>query len=467
MTILTSVWLGSGTSLTEYNNLRETFAGKPPETFAVSPVKAELFSTTEDRIGLMLLERRGAAAIINIHGVLVNSHEWWHPFALGHIASYAAIRDAVSIILEDNSITDVLLSIESTGGAVSGIDTASDAIARLKRSKTVNAHTSTVATSAGYWLACTAERLTANRMAQLGSVGVIAIYQDFSKSAEDHGVKFEVFSAGKEKAYGFGGVEFTDEERETIQAHVQKTYNFFLSHVARNRDLRVGDREQWADAKIFYAGEARSVGLIDAIAKIDDVLSGKTAVTKGRGKAMTINEEKLARISAGEDPETVLTPEELDVFLSANPSTEAEDDVTPEQEAAATASEVEEGEAAPTESDGLAASALTELSRDLGRAEAMLEAKESQIEKMKAELEENEEVIKSLKEVAQAAVTNLQVALGSPREKLSAPSEIVEQYTTLRKELEGRMPKGRVSSATATTTEKPETITSPLRYWEK
>lgn len=449
-------WIGSGTSLQAYIDLKNTFAGTTQAPIQASSKVADSFNTNENRVGLLLLDRHGSVGIVYAHGVMVQNHEWWHTYAVGEVTSYAAIKDAINILLEDKTIERIVLNIESPGGTVTGLSTAADAIKSAKKLKPVQAHTENAAMSAGYWLAATADSITASKMAEVGSIGVMAIYTDYSRQAEDLGIKFHVFTAGKEKGYGFGGTEFTEDEKASIQSRIDKMYTFFLSHVASNRNVSLRDKAAWADAKIFFAGEAKAVGLVDGIASLEDVIGGKAAVSKNSNKsakAMNISPEKLARIAAGESPETVLTPEELATYYETQPSASADPDPTVEPTTEDPAADPV-AEPSASEPAAVATSAeLTKMAVSLGRAEAKAEALEAQLTALKTELEAEKAGVKALVTVAQAAVTNLQIALREPKEKASAPAAILAQFEELQAKFQAKFQVGRKSSADTYTKE--------------
>jgi capsid assembly protease len=450
-------WMGSGSSLQAYSDLKQVYLGSTTVApLAFSQSFADTFKTTKERIGLMLLDRSGSTGILYAHGSLVNNHEWWHTYEVGNVTSYAAIRDAVNILIEDDTIERIVLNVESPGGSVAGINAASDVIKSAKRKKPIQAHTDNMATSAGYWLASATDLVTAGKMASVGSIGVIAIYEEFTKAAEKYGIQFHVFTAGKEKGYGFGGTEFTDEEKEAIQSRIDKMYNFFLSHVASARNVSLRDKETWADAKIFFAGEAKAVGLVDSITSLEDVIGGKAAVSKNSNKksakAMTISEEKLARIAAGESPETVLTPAELAMHLEGQ--IEGEGDNEPEApEAPENPTEPEVEPEVPEAPSATATADLTKMAISLGRAEAKVESLEAQLTALREELEASKAGVSALTVVAQAAVTNLQIALREPKEKATAPAAILAQYEELQGKFQSKFSAGRKSSAKADTAE--------------
>ena len=278
-------------------------------------------------------------------------------------------------------------------------------------------------------------------MAQVGNIGTMALIPDLSKMYEDMGVKFHLFKAGKEKGFGLSETEFTEEEKAHFQSHVEKSNNFFLSHVSLNRNLLLSETDKWAEAKTFFGGEAKAVGLVDAVATLEELIGSLTASTNNGESDMSISAEKLAQIQAGAAPETVLTRAELATYM-----TSVEETVEEEVEATETEEvEVEDTAEAPVEP---APAADFNMARELGRAEAKIEVLEGQLADQQAKNESMKAQVDGLMVVAQAAVQNLQVALQLPKEAKGTAAEITAQYNELRSKMEEavrRCPKQAIS----------------------
>lgn len=443
-------WAGTGDSLQRFLDLNSKYGSQiQPAVVARDSADDEetwldpAFGVDIDRAGLLHLERNGNTGILKIQGSLVNGHQWWHAYVVGELTSYAALKDAVQILKADASISRVLIQVDSGGGAVAGVDSAARALKSLEATKNVTVHSETGAGSAGYWLAASAGKLFASPMATMGNIGTMVLLTDSSEAYAKAGVKFHLIKAGAEKGYGLPVTEFTAEELASIQSFVDKSNNFFLTHVSRSRNLMVSDATTWADAKIFFAGEAKAVGLIDGVATLEEVIGNMFASTTTGDNQMLISAEKLALIAAGAAPESVLTQAELAYYLDT-----AAKDVEPvEPEAVPEPVEPLAADPAPVEPTAEDVS----LAIQLGRAEAKLEAVEA---KLVTATETNEAMatqMSSLLVVAQAAVGNLQVALQKPKEVKSSAPDLLAQFNDLQTEMADRFPVGRKSSATSST----------------
>ena len=420
-------WLGSSETLTAYAKLEEKFAGASAGDIKAF-FEAPSSQSEEGPLGANLIDIQGTKAILNIQGSLVNADSWWHKYAPGEVTSYAAIKGAVSQLIQNTDIKDVVVNVSSGGGSFSGLSSAGKALKTLSKTKKVVGYTGDLAASAGMWLLSSAGKVYASETAELGSIGVIAMYQDMSKLLEEDGVRVHVVKAGEYKDYGSPFKEFSEEELGYLQSRVDQAYKFFVKHIASNRKLSMKDSSKWAEAQMFFASEAKAVGLVDEVADFEDIQTKSTSRTE---LSMTY-EEKMALISAGTPAEEVLDQEELNAFYASTTEPEAtepelEAEVTPEPE-------VEQPN-----------SGNYDLAVKLGRAEAKLEVAEG----MLAVAQERSELLQaqtaSLLKVAQAAVGNLQVALQKPKEVKTTADEVITQFDSLKAELSARFPSGRQS----------------------
>ena len=455
---MNQLWCGTGDSLSAFLALEAKYFEQLQPVAQTSYEDDEeidrMFGVDVERPGLMHLEKIGNTAILSIRGGLVNGHQWWHPFAVGQITSYESIKDAVAILNQSPDVSNVIVRVESPGGYVSGVDSASRALSSLRATKNVIVHSDTIAASAGYWLMSSLPNVYASPMAQIGNIGTLLLVPDYSEAYNKAGIKFHVFKAGKEKGYGLSETEFTEEEKASLQEYVEKSNNFFLTHVSRHRNLMISETDKWGEAQTFFAGEALSVGLIDGVATLEELVGRISASTNNGESDMVISQEKLAQISAGAAPETVLTQAELAAYeaqLQADP--EPVVDPEPEEQPEPSA-KVEEP----------ATQADLSLARELGKAEAKIETLTAQIEALQADKESAKAQTEGLKVVAQAAVANLQTALQMPKEVKADAAAIVAQYNELTEKMSARFPVGQKSSAAKTQADEPKAkVPHPFR----
>lgn len=413
----------------------------------------EVFGVKASRIGLTVMEKVGDTAVIKVHGSLTAKYSRWHSWFPGEVTSYEAIRDALQIAAEDEGSKSVLMDIASGGGMVSGLDMVTQVMRRVNAVKPVNGHTDRSAFSAAYWIMAGCRNVSASRMAEVGSIGTLAIVANMADPSNHYEMQYTVFREGEFKALGNPYEKLTEDAKAYIQKNIKEANQFFLEHVSQSRNLMVSESQVWAEGKTFYAREAVQNGLIDRIANLDDLIgSGAAATTTGdnRSYEMNISAEKRAQIAAGADPKVVLTAEELKAY---NAEVKAAEEAAEEEEEKGKEDDKEDGEGeegegegkegeGEEEGDGKTAQASATLVEELkssmrenGKLEAKLEAMAEKLAKAEARVTELQAESAELMKVAKTAVANLQVATQSPKEEKATAAEVIAQFAGLQAKL--------------------------------
>jgi signal peptide peptidase SppA len=162
----------------------------------------------------------------------------------------------------------ILLKIDSPGGTVTGIPELAAYLARIDSQIPVYAFTDTKAESAGYWVACGARKIFATGSSMLGSIGVYFPWIDASGQWQQDGIKADpiVNAEGIYKAAGFGP-SLSDDQRESIQQHVDKVFQLFSGFVESRRP--VVDLESMR-GQSFLGFDAKNNGIIDTVGTCAD-----------------------------------------------------------------------------------------------------------------------------------------------------------------------------------------------------
>ena len=195
---------------------------------------------------------------------------------LEEIKLFGPIIDAEEIVKQiedarkDDHIKGVLLNVNSPGGAVPPSVEISYAIRRLQEKKPVIAYASGIMASGSYYSSIFAKKIIANPGAIVGSIGVIMESADAQELLEKIGVKPQVVKQGTYKEAGTPTRQWTPEERAELERLTRETYRLFVSDVARARHLDINASDTYANAHIFLASRAKTVGLIDAVGTLND-----------------------------------------------------------------------------------------------------------------------------------------------------------------------------------------------------
>lgn len=196
--------------------------------------------------------------------------------------------------LADTNVGGIVIDVNSPGGAVSGVEELSADIYRARGQKPVMAIANHLAASAAYWIGTAADELWVTPSGQVGSIGVFAAHEDWSKALEMEGIKTTLVSAGKYKVEGNPYEPLTDESRASIQKQVDDFYGMFTKAVARNRGVPVADvRGGFGEGRVVGAQEAVKLGMADRVGTMAEVMaamskrlaSGARVLGTGRSEA--------------------------------------------------------------------------------------------------------------------------------------------------------------------------------------
>jgi capsid assembly protease len=245
-------------------------------------------------------EGKQYAAVIPVCGVLMKdvSEEDERDYGVCNVDRIGQALD--DVVLNDDSVSKVILDFKSPGGEVTGIEILARKIEALSKIKPIIGWTSTHAASGAWWLMsqCTEIGLTPD--ASIGSCGVYVMFENYSKALEQAGIEVKAISAGKFKMLGHGYKDMTKEEESIVQADVDNTYIKFKSAVTSKRNIKDEDLQG-----LMYEGEkAVSTGYADFISdslegylttkETNDMKSFKKIEVGATNKVATIVESAIA-----------------------------------------------------------------------------------------------------------------------------------------------------------------------------
>ena len=216
-------------------------------------------------------------ATLYIDGVIQKSNETYNQEWL-----LSTIED----LKKDPYNAGILLVVDSPGGTVYEADEAYLALKDYRDSgKEVWAYFESMAASGGYYIACAADTIWANRNTLTGSIGVIAGSSlDATEFLEKIGIKTTTFTAGKNKNMLNYNSPLTEEQRAIMQSVADDAYDQFTSIVASARQRSISQIRELADGRIYTAKQAQSNGLIDSIGTLMDAqekMADKVAFANG------------------------------------------------------------------------------------------------------------------------------------------------------------------------------------------
>lgn len=169
---------------------------------------------------------------------------------------------------------EVLIRLESPGGAAYAYGHAASQIDRLKRAgiKTTVA-VDRIAASGGYMMAAVADRIISAPMAIIGSIGVVAEVPNFHNVLKNLGIEYKQYTAGEFKRTISQFGEITEEGEEKFVNDLHRMHEIFKKHI---ETYRPGiDMDNVATGEHWSALDAIKHSLVDKIETSEDFLYGK------------------------------------------------------------------------------------------------------------------------------------------------------------------------------------------------
>lgn len=187
------------------------------------------------------------------------------------------LLDTIDDLADDSSNKGIMLYIDSPGGGVYQSDEVYLALKDYKKNtgRPVCAYMGPLAASGGYYIACAADSLNANRNTLTGSIGVIAGESlDVTGLLKKYGIKATTIHAGKNKNMLNINEPLTDEQKAIMQAVADEAYDQFTGIVAASRKMKIDTVKKLADGRIYTAKQALGNKLIDRICTWDEAITG-------------------------------------------------------------------------------------------------------------------------------------------------------------------------------------------------
>ena len=217
-------------------------------------------------------------------------------------ASTMQLRQALRAAASSPDVDVVVIRVDSPGGTVAGTMEAAQEVARLTTTKPVLAHIDDMGASAALWVVAMAGvgNVSANRMAEVGSVGAIAVLYDLSGAFEKEGIGvFAITSDGADlKAAGAPGREITEDDIAYFTSLINDAGGEFVKALAIARGMEQA-KIRALRGRILTAPDALAAGLIDHVRSFEDTLEVARGLALGRQNDRRQRESNRNRLRLG------------------------------------------------------------------------------------------------------------------------------------------------------------------------
>jgi protease-4 len=237
-----------------------------------------LLESVENKVDLPTVPFVG---VVKVDGTIVRSTS----SSLMDVESYNHNKTLNLIEQYQNSDQNkgILLYLNTPGGGVYESDELYQKLLKYKEKtgRPVWAYMASEACSGGYYAAMAADKINANRNTFTGSIGVIISLSNYKGLLDKLGVQTVLYTSGRNKSMGNGGVDITEEQSEIFQGLVDESYEQFVQIVAKGRNMSVDTVKPIADGRIYSAQQALKLKLIDEIADYDTTVDQMSKAVGG------------------------------------------------------------------------------------------------------------------------------------------------------------------------------------------
>jgi len=173
----------------------------------------------------------------------------------------------------DSSIKAIVLRINSPGGSAYGSEVIWREVKLAAETKPVIASMGDVAASGGYYIACAADTIMADRTTITGSIGIFGMIPNAEKLLEDKlGITQDVVTTNEHSDMISVTRPMTPFERDLMQQTIESGYDTFISRVAEGRSMEKTEVDEIGQGRVWAAVNAKEIKLIDVYGGLNDAI---------------------------------------------------------------------------------------------------------------------------------------------------------------------------------------------------
>ena len=187
------------------------------------------------------------------------------------------INKKIEQAFKTKNIKAVAILINSPGGSPVQAEQIFNRLRMLSEEKNIPilAFAEDLAASAGYYILCAGDEIYAAKNSILGSLGVISSGFGFEKVLKKAGIDRRVYSQGKNKSILDPFQKEKKEDIEILLDAQKEVYQNFKNIVLDRRKGKLDSKKDLFTGAFWAAGSAKSLGLIDDIDYIHNVIAKK------------------------------------------------------------------------------------------------------------------------------------------------------------------------------------------------
>ena len=197
-----------------------------------------------------------------------------------NIIGEGAMRRSISEARNNDDIKAIVLRIDSPGGNALTSDLIWREIELTKKVKPVVVSMGNYAASGGYYIACNANTIFAEKNTITGSIGVFGMLPNFSGLSTKMGIHSEQVNTHQNSG-NYNPFAPIDEKFKAVTTEgVEQIYKTFVSHVAQGRKMSFAQVDAIAQGRVWTGADAIKIGLVDKIGGLHDAIQEAARLAK-------------------------------------------------------------------------------------------------------------------------------------------------------------------------------------------
>ncbi len=219
--------------------------------------------------------------ILPIQGMIIPKSDIFTLIFGGFAALDILTRDFRELAGRDDVHT-IVLDIDSPGGNAFGVQQFANLIFNSRADKSIIAVTSGMMASAAMWIGAAAHKIViTGDVTVVGSIGTVTSHVDISEAEKMAGIKTTEVAAGKFKRVPSMFEPLTTKGKQVLQGQVNHANTAFINDIAKFRGVIPSTVvSKMAEGKTFIGTQGISVGLIDEMLTMEEVLNNTTDSTQ-------------------------------------------------------------------------------------------------------------------------------------------------------------------------------------------
>lgn len=191
-----------------------------------------------------------------------------------------SMRRSLQEARKSKDIKAIVLRIDSPGGNALTSELIWREIELTKKTKPVVVSMGNYAASGGYYIACNANSIFAERNTITGSIGVFGMLPNFTQAANRYGLNSEQVKTHENAARYSPFVPIDEKFKSVTLEGVEHIYKTFVTHVAEGRKMTFAQVDSIAQGRVWTGSDALKIGLVDKIGGLKEAIKEAASLAK-------------------------------------------------------------------------------------------------------------------------------------------------------------------------------------------